>query len=661
MKNKRLLLLVISSLLVVTSCRATESSSSEPSSSQEPSSSESSQESSSESSQESSSESSRESSSAPAEKRMKDKTVNVYRLFNRDNEYLDPVLDEEQYQLGTVDFSFRKDQDEFIPYITLDNLAELYSKFYLNKANTYNEVDVDEGLCSWSVSVDDKVIFNSEINIVDKTFTYSGSLEKYVSTKKDYDKYSIMLRAKSETSTIDLPYSQQYIVDYSDVDFEVIEEEDKVYFPFSMLHTMYHELTGHDFFFNYTYLYEYNEVEDISKASITEGEKVYTPMEQMEEFIANHVKEKDVSNKPLMPEYLRKYHRAEFLFTMNHYYGLSETWGVESMTDYYKTYGLYDSFVDENSAVRGAAYSQAFFMLSDAHSGRIILGDDPWVESNGNTEVNPGARSTLTTERLLLSQALTEQRDRFLKENGFDSIKNALIYSKDGKTAYFGFDSFDASTKAYDSKGNVKSDDVLASSDSYFYFVKMLKAIEEHNASSETKVENIIIDDSLNGGGYVAVMGRLLALLSKDNNGTAHYINDITNVIAKSVYHVDTNNDGKYDTADVYGNKFKFYILTSPISFSCGNAFPFLAQNQFDHVKIIGAKSGGGECVVGTNYMSNGMGYAHSSNEHLIIMKDEAKKEFEGVEDGVNVNGTIRYNDFYNMDKMVEAIGKIIN
>ena len=154
-------------------------------------------------------------------------------------------------------------------------------------------------------------------------------------------------------------------------------------------------------------------------------------------------------------------------------------------------------------------------------------------------------------------------------------------------------------------------------------------------------------------------MGRLLALLSKNNTSTLYFLNDLNNTVNKQVYHVDTNNDGLYDDKDCYGNVFKnIYILTSPVSFSCGNAFPIMAQKQNDNIKIFGAKSGGGECVVGENYLSNGMGFVHSSNEHIIIY-DEAKQTYEGVEAGVSVDGTLKYNDFYNMDAMVQCINKI--
>lgn len=602
------------------------------------------------------------SSSVSEQPKTFEKVVNAYRLFNVDNEYLDPDLSEAKYQLGSLPLQFVKGE-EFVPYVSMSNLTEFYSRLFKDKEKVKGAVTEKDDKVTWTVTVSDKEVFSSSIDVAAKTFTYSGSLEPCMSTKKNYSLYSLGIRTKNETTLIDLPTAHPVLVSFADTEFEIVKEGGKNYFPFSMMNTLYRELVGHEFFYNYTYIYEFNEVDDLSKATITEGENVYTPMQQMEEYIVANVKEKDKHNKPLMPLYLRKHHRSEFALIMNHFYGLKNTWGVKSMMDYYKAFGLYDAFIDEAAAVRGAAYSKAFFMLGDNHTGRVILGDDPWVESNGNNEVQSATKDPKVEERSILSNALTDQREAFLKANGFeDGIKNAIVYSKDGKTAYFGFDSFDATTNAYKSDGTVKSDETLANYDSYFYFAKQLKAIKEHTTEvggTTVKVERVIIDDSLNGGGYVAVMGRLLALMSKDNSSAIITRNDLSDVLAKYTYKVDTNNDGAYDAQDVYGNDFKFYILTSPVSFSCGNAFPILAS-KFDHVRIIGQRSGGGECVVAQNYMSNGMGFVHSSNEHLTLY-NEADKTYEGVEDGCKVNGVIKYNDFYNMEKMEKAINSIVN
>ena len=564
-----------------------------------------------------------------------EKTVNAYRLYNFENDYLDPDVSDPKYQLGPVSLRFKKGE-ELVPYISLENMAGLYSRFFKDPSTTKSSVSKDNGKFTWKVTVAEKEVFASTIDAQNKTFTYQGSLEGLI-----------------KTST-----SHPVLVSYADTGLDVAVDGDATYFPFSMLHTFYHELAERDFFYNYVSIYEYTTFEQLNTATVTDGDNVYTPLSQMGDYIGEHYKQADASGKPLMPEYARKYHRSEFALTMNHYYGLRSTWGVTSMMDYYKSFGLYDAFVSEDSAVRGAAYAKAIFMLGDSHSGRFPIGSNPWVEDNGNAHV-PGASSDVkVVERSLLDQGLKAQREAFLKANGFDDLKSAIIYSEDGKTAYVGFDEFGMNKKAKKSDGTPKPDSELTS-DSYFYFALKLKEIKEHRTtvgSEQVKVERVLIDDSLNGGGIVMVMGRLLALLSKDNRSAITAVHELTGDLTTTTYQVDTNNDGVYDTQDVYGNDFKFYILTSPVSFSCGNAFPMLAQH-YGIAKIIGQKSGGGECVVGENYLSSGTGYAHSSLEHVMIPGEEGK--FEHTEDGVQPDKRLNYNLFYNMTEMCKAMDSL--
>ena len=95
---------------------------------------------------------------------------------------------------------------------------------------------------------------------------------------------------------------------------------------------------------------------------------------------------------------------------------------------------------------------------------------------------------------------------------------------------------------------------------------------------------------------------------------------------------VDINGDGVYDTEDCFGDDFNFYILTSDCSFSCGNAFPCVAKAE-GYAKIIGQKSGGGECAVSIHYLPNSEYVYHSSNTHLGLY-DQATNTFTGFENG---------------------------
>ncbi len=60
-------------------------------------------------------------------------------------------------------------------------------------------------------------------------------------------------------------------------------------------------------------------------------------------------------------------------------------------------------------------------------------------------------------------------------------------------------------------------------------------------------------------------------------------------------YLADTNLDGVIDEKDLEKQyDFRFAILTTRCSFSCGNILPVYAQEK--GIMIIGEKSGGGTC-----------------------------------------------------------------
>ena len=188
--------------------------------------------------------------------------------------------------------------------------------------------------------------------------------------------------------------------------------------------------------------------------------------------------------------------------------------------------------------------------------------------------------------------------------------------------------------------------------DTYFQMVKVLNDIKNHGG-----VENVILDISTNGGGTVGVMMKLLALLSKENSTNFFYYQANSTQLVKQTSRCDANFDGKFDKDETFGNDFKFYILTSDCSFSCANAFPCIAQRE-GLAKIIGQKSGGGECAVNIHILPNSEIVYHSSDLHLGYY-DEEKKEFIGFEDGATPDYEVAISDsFYNINILSQTISQ---
>lgn len=117
---------------------------------------------------------------------------------------------------------------------------------------------------------------------------------------------------------------------------------------------------------------------------------------------------------------------------------------------------------------------------------------------------------------------------------------------------------------------------------------------------------------------------------------------------------VDSNGDGVYDEQDCFGQYFKFYIVTSACSFSCGNAFPYYAQH-LGLAKVYGTKSGGGECVVQSINLPFGQQIRYSTHNHIGVFDED--NNFIGDEGGAAAN-TLLNTNMYDVDQMSEYLKK---
>lgn len=173
------------------------------------------------------------------------------------------------------------------------------------------------------------------------------------------------------------------------------------------------------------------------------------------------------------------------------------------------------------------------------------------------------------------------------KPGGYGDLR--LDYS--GDTAVIYFDAFmnDVTSQFY-LKPPTKADYAKSN---FAFFYHCFEDIKKHK-----EVKNVVINLSNNGGGYAAGLVTILGFLSPDGEAKFTTQAMLSNQYREEYYHVDTNLDGVFDDQDGYGGQYDFYIMTSGSSYSCATALPFFAQKQ-GLAKIMGAKPGGGDCVVG--------------------------------------------------------------
>ncbi len=131
---------------------------------------------------------------------------------------------------------------------------------------------------------------------------------------------------------------------------------------------------------------------------------------------------------------------------------------------------------------------------------------------------------------------------------------------------------------------------------------------------SRPGIRKVVIDLANNSGGRVSSLVDVLGFISPDGEANITYYNTLNKNYCSEWYHVDTNLDGKFDSQDGFGDRYKFYIMTSGVSYSCANALPFYAQ-EAGLAKIIGEQPGGGDCMV-TNFLDAYGNVANMSGIH---------------------------------------------
>ena len=525
------------------------------------------------------------------------------------------------------------ENEKYIPYLTLKQYASLYDVHFADDVKS----EVDEGFnsCSWTVYKGKQPCFVTEINYYTEKIILAGSLD--AAYKDDDDPRDLVALNYGLDIDGDVAYlsNKTYATfSFKDLGIKHFEYNNEHYFPLGLLDITYVDSSTIYFTYNYTHILSTRDVDNYETVSyIDTNLEHYTFDSQMEEKVLGQS----------IPQYLIKYNANLFIYMMNNFYGLKEYKGIKSFASYYKVNGIYSSLFSENDRTRGMAYSDALSILDDNHT-LLVSANKSWGEDSCGLIRRYGQGCFNRSE---LRTTLQSYRTRTY---GSATPGKTVLYSQDRKTALFSFDSFmfGTSKQVFNEDGSIKAD--AGEYDTYFLILNLLQELK-----SQGTVENVVLDVSLNGGGVVGVMLKLLCLLSKENSSRFAIYEDTSSSVVNYRTRIDLNGDNKYETNECFGNDFNFYILTSDYSFSCANAFPCAAQVQ-NHAKIIGQKSGGGECAVSIHYMPNSEYVYHSSNLHLGSYNEE-KKQFNGFEGGAKPDIALAIDqNFYSVEAINTAI-----
>ena len=234
-------------------------------------------------------------------------------------------------------------------------------------------------------------------------------------------------------------------------------------------------------------------------------------------------------------------------------------------------------------------------------------------------------------------------------------------YNSEYKTAYIGFDRFIMNKdlwNAYYNGDKTKLEDLEKEydiQDTYAFVRKSLFKAKEDGAS------NVVLDLSINGGGEDIALAAVIGLF---NGAKAKVVknNIVDSSREEKTYNIDINLDGKFDDSDINLAKsfnFNVSVLTSKLSFSCGNLFPSLMKEM--GYKIIGEQSGGGSCNSSREETADG--FIYNKSGYLCICNLAGDNIDSGVAVDYSlvnvVNGVKDYSKFYDAKTISDYLASI--
>ena len=523
----------------------------------------------------------------------------------------------------TIKLAFYDELPE-IPYIDpCDYLEIIYNA-------EFEQSDAGDGM--YTVSTENGMML---IDPEDDIIGFSD-FETFLSTELNSDNSAISVDFLADNGQTLIGSKKALVIDLSEYDIDITEIDGKVYLPLSVL--------GHIFASTYNNgeyidgaLYFSHVLDDAARDGFADKSSLY--------------------NTTVRSEALARFVYNDLCFSMDYFYGcptsapgavsIAEKGFDRTLEEYSDDTRLIKELLlstDKIDYMFGLTCLQS--LLNDG--GHTVFFADPLSESfyymdspltagfvdrlsdKEDRAVSLAREGVLASnEKQNIRTEVSAQREEVLENYAMvEEWENIAALYSDGITALFIFDSFDT--------------DVV---DSFKTSIDW---------AVDNGVRNFAIDLTTNGGGLVAALDYMIAIMTKTNVMSLRELNTSTgNIVEESVL-VDVNRDGQFDDADaetVYD--LNFAVLTSGYSFSCGNLLPMLAREN--GIAVIGKQSGGGSCTVIRQYLADSHFYFASSTSKFAVESGAdvdlgAVVNFDPtVTDG---EGVIDYRPMYDFDTL---------
>ncbi len=508
---------------------------------------------------------------------------------------------------------------EYVPYIKLGDFLSSYNAIVTGGIEVFSKDGnvAKNNFSSGTMSFD-----------VEKNQIVSNDLDKFLSMYEDAHMNHDSLQAEATaTAKIDdekcsSTVGKTIAWNLDDYYMQLISYQNEVYVPYSILQTIFFSPRSLSFAFNGSDFYNVSSFlaffDNPKERTLSEFGKAYYggPLGGIKE------RSKEYS----------EYFYGSFLFTMESSNGHIGTMDFSSLDKELDSLGYKSKLLSSDSYTADAAICEAVCKLfgDGGHTGFIFTGVTAGMDIDRDI---PLMNKVFETDSRLVGKTNVQNYLTSLRSKA--EVTPGLRV--EGETAILTFDSF--AVGAIDQKtgkvNNLTPENV--GQDNRSTFALFYNSFEE--IKKNENVKNVVFDVSLNGGGAAIALGESLSFLT-DEDVTFSTKNPLTGSKNIECVAYDNDLDGDFSDKDSYAGKYNFYILTSPVSFSCGNAFPCIASD-YGYAKIIGQKSGGGDCVVGYATAVDGTYWQMSSNASII------RSSGHTVDDGCPVDYEIDYARFY--------------
>jgi len=217
-------------------------------------------------------------------------------------------------------------------------------------------------------------------------------------------------------------------------------------------------------------------------------------------------------------------------------------------------------------------------------------------------------------------------------------------YEEIGNTAFIYLFNFLVSDVDYYSQ-----EATIDAEDSIGLLIYAYKQIYRENSP----IENVVLDLSLNTGGYENALAYVCGMFTGEY--TFSIVNPMTNATSNSRYRIDANLDHEFDDEDWFYDK-NLYCITSPISFSCANICAAILKEN-TNVTMLGRRTGGGSNIVQVFTTASGGWYQSSSNKKVVRNHIGA---YYDIDKGIEVDYRFdKVEDFYDRKVIVELINSL--